>query len=141
MTTEPRPSLHTKLHKAHSWVTLVVGSVFSIVLIGFQAAQFLDTLATKENVESTRNYLISDNLKLKAEIDYLKDVNIGLVRTQTELREVLVSHLELHAGRLAAERQIDKRKSAKAAEEARAKFRAALAEGKTLEQALACTWY
>ncbi len=141
MTTEPRPSLHTKLHKAHSWVTLVVGSVFSIVLIGFQAAQFLDTLATKGNVESTRSYLIKDNLKLKSEIDSLKDVNSGLIIKQKELREVLVSHLELHAGRLAAERQIDKRKSAKAAEEARAKFRAALAEGRTLEQALSATWY
>lgn len=141
MTTEPRPSLHTKLHKAHSWVTLVVGSVFSIVLLGFQAAQFLDTLATKENVESTRSYLINDNLKLKSEIDDLKAVNSRLLQNQTEIREVLVSHLELHAGRLAAERQTDKRKSAKAAEEARAKFRAAIAEGRTLEQALTATWY
>jgi biopolymer transport protein ExbB/TolQ len=141
MATEPIPSLHTKLHKAHSWVTLVIGSTFSVVLFGFQAAQFLATLATKENLDNTRKYLVSENVKLKSEIDEIKTVNASLLASQREIKEVLTSHLELHAGRLAAEHQTDKRKAAKAAEEARLKFREALAEGKTLEQALVSTWY
>lgn len=136
----PKISLHSQLQKTKSWVTLVVGSLLSVVLIGFQAAQLLNTLATKEQVENTRNYVVTENGKLQQELEEERNKYEEAERNIKEIREVLTSHLELHAGRLAAERQPDKKKAAKAAEEARRKFREALSKGKSLEDAMAATY-
>ena len=136
----PRISLHSQLQKTKSWVTLVIGSLVSVILIGFQAAQFLNTLATKEEVEKTRNYVVAENVQLRHELDEEQDKRAISERNIKEIREALENQLENYAGRVAAEKETDKRKAAKAAEVARQKFRESLAKGKSLDEAVSSTY-
>jgi hypothetical protein len=131
-----KPSLYPRLSKIKSWVTLIVSSVFSILLIGYQAHEFLGTLATKQDIEKISSHINSDIVKIQSEAieahrscDSQKDIT-------KEIEDALVDHLEKHAGILAADRIQDKRKAAKAAQQAREAFRRALKEGKTIKEAL-----
>jgi uncharacterized protein YlxW (UPF0749 family) len=132
----PKISLYSKAAKAKSWVTLIVGSLFSLVLIGFQAAQFLNTLATKEDIENIRAKSYTEIVKTQQELESKLAKYEKLQSRVDEIEEAIVDHLEKHAGRLAAERSVDRKKSARAAEIAREKFRKALAEGNSLKEAL-----
>ncbi len=133
---EKRNSLHSQLQKTRSWVVLVVGSLFTVVMIGFQAAQFMNTLATKQQVESLQNYMISENVKLKQDLDYVLKHDAELQVELLTVKRAFVDHMEKHAGRLAAEREQNKARAAQSAARARAKFRESIAAGRTIEQAL-----
>lgn len=133
---EKRPSLHTQLQKTKSWFILVVGSLFSVVMIGFQAAQFLNTLATKQQVEQLRDQVVSENVKLKNELDVNRTLNSEMRIELTAVKKAFVDHMEKHAGRLAAEREPNRARAAQTAERARRKFREAIAAGRSIEQAL-----
>lgn len=137
MPPSPRLSLYSKAVKAKSWVTLVLGSLFSLILIGFQAAQFLNTLATKEDIENIRAKSYTEIVKTQQELESKLAKYEKLQLQVDEIEEAIVDHLEKHAGRLAAERSLDRRKAARAAEIAREKFQKALAGGKSLKEALA----
>jgi uncharacterized membrane-anchored protein YhcB (DUF1043 family) len=134
------PSLHSKLKKTHSWVSLVAGSILSVVLVGFQAAQFLNTLATKQQVENLQQYMVSENVKLKQELDYSKKREAEMAAQLEELYDAVEDHLEKYSGEQAADRSEDKHKAAKAAKEARLKFREARAHHKTLKEAVISTY-
>lgn len=136
---KPRNSLFSKLNKTKSWFSLVVGSIVTIVVITFQGIQFLNTLATKQYVEEIRDYVVQENVKIKNDIDVLKEKQI---KQEIELRIVkksFLDHMEKHAGRLAAERETNKTRAARAAYLARVKFKEEIKAGKTAEEALMAT--
>jgi uncharacterized membrane-anchored protein YhcB (DUF1043 family) len=133
---EPRRSLHTQLQKTKSWVALVAGSIFSIVMIGFQSAQFINSLATKQQVTEMRDYLIKENTKIKEDFDYSKKNEIEMQIELSAVKKAFLDHMEKHSGRLAAEREPNKAKAASSAKEARRKFRESINAGRTIEQAL-----
>jgi hypothetical protein len=105
-------------------------------MIGFQAAQLFNTLATKQQVEHLRDYVISENVKLKQDVDYTLKHEAEMQAELTSVKKAFIDHMEKHAGRLAAEREPNKAKAAQSAEKARRKFKEAIKAGKTVEQAL-----
>lgn len=133
---KPRVSIFTKLSKTKSWFSLVVGSVITITVLVFQGVQFFNTLATRQQVDEIQNYVIAENLKLKQDIDYLITERDRMSKDLSDTENSFIDHMEKHAGRLAAEREPNRAKAARAAAAARAKFKEAIKEGKTAEQAL-----
>lgn len=121
-------------------MVLVCTSVFAVALIGFNAANYLNSLATKQEIGEIREYIVSENVRLKHEIDAAEEASDALQARLDDIEDALTDHLEKHAGVLAAERERDKRKAAQAARDARARFREGRQRGLSLRGAVESTY-
>lgn len=133
-----KDSFHSQLQKTYSSTKLIFGAVISVVVVGFQSANFIDSLAKKAEIDKLREYIVSENLKQQLDIDTYKTLTQKYSSEIGAIKSALIQHMELYAGELAADRIRATRPSrvAQVAARAREKFRKSIASGRTIEQAL-----
>ncbi len=130
-----RPSLHTQAEKANNTVRNVIGILTALGLVFTGVHNFVSGLATQDQVNSLRKFVVDENIKQQLDIDTLKALNPKHSAELGQVKAAVIQHLEIYAGELAAERG-NRSTAAKRASRARAKFRKAIAEGQTIDQAL-----
>ncbi len=128
-------SFITQLKKTKDRAYTVWAVMGGLFLLGLHTANFVKQVATTAYVDEVRSFVITENAKQDANIQANKDRNQANADKIQDNRKMLSRLLEDYAADLAYKKASPRSKANAASARARVRFKKALYEGRTLEQA------